>query len=382
LPFRTEDEKRFDAYAAKVLKSARFTPDADASENGWDIFRSSLHSTWDHLGGTTPKRRQDGRQFRLAAGFVDLVSPTAFASLKSGTHLIGVHTGLVAAMQEISLFFYAQSSFFPEVGNPGVETSPKLDLGSSLSLTVIDMTRQADTSNLRAFGEKITPHDATRYLHAQYMTLLLLRFAWYHEFYHCANGHVGLVQHLGMATALCEVPDAAHKPLTEAALPAEIAASAFQVSHCLELDADRSALWAFAKIQLSEHENVRGIDRLDLKLRMKMVLFSAFLVTHFFAEANRRASQPSMFHPPADIRLHNLVRTIASNLLDEYPPTQTIFASVLNEFASLEDAVPSLMRTSDLLRDFRSETFQGKLENSEAILIELRKIIRKFSYIR
>ena len=55
-----------------------------------------------------------------------------------------------------------------------------------------------------------------------------------------------------------------------------------------------------------------------------MVFFSAFLVTHFFAEANRRARLPSVFHPSAEIRLHNLVRTIASNLLDEYPETQGI----------------------------------------------------------
>ncbi len=379
-PFRAEDEHRFDHYATRVLTSTRFSPDGSDGRDAWDIFRSSLESCWDHLGGTTPQRRHDGKAFRMAAGFVDLISPGAFAAVRGDTHLIGVHTGLVAAMNEISLFFYSQASFFPEVGDPSKEKSPRLPHQSRLTQTIVELTRKADPESIRTFGETITPHDATRYLHAQFMTLLLIRFAWYHEFYHCVNGHIGLARNLGIASALCEVPDRVHTPPANVAIPSQIGLSVTEISHCLELDADRSALWASAKIQLSSDENIKGLAPLDLRLRMKMVLFSAFLLTHFFAEANRRTRKPSLFHPSAEIRLHNLVRTIASNLLDEYPETGAIFREVISEFTTLEETVPSLMRTADLLRDLRSEAFQDGLEKTEHQLRELRKLIARFTY--
>ncbi|MCB1471028.1 MAG: hypothetical protein KDK08_28570 [Rhizobiaceae bacterium] len=381
-PFRDDDEQRLDLYFTKKLKAQRFNPADSVGESEWDIFRTSLGSCWDHLGGTTPQRRQDGIAFRLAAGFVDMASPSAFATAEDGTHLIGVHTGLAASMLEISLFFYSQASFFPEVGDPSRERSPALGSDSALSMTVVDLVRQANQSGIRSYGEMITPIDGTRYLHAQLMALLLLRFAWYHEFYHCVNGHVGLVHDLGLASALCQIGDDAHG--VPATFPKEAMPqlSAQEVMHCLELDADRSALWASAKIQLSGDENIVGLARLDLRHRMKMVLFSSFLITHFFAEHNRRSSVPSLLHPRPELRLHNLVRTIASNLLDDYPQTRHLFAEVLDEFTSLERAVPGLMRTSDLLRDFRSEEFQARLEKTERKLELLRQATLPFNYVQ
>lgn len=380
-PFRPVDERRLDRYFERVLGSRRFEPAAVTDKYDWDIFRLSLESCWDHLGDTTPKHRADGRPFRLAAGFVDLIRPSAFATERGGTHLIGVHTGLVAAMLEISLFFYSQASFFPEVGDPSKETSPRLPAHSSLSLTVVELTRRADQSGIRAFGETITPRDGTRYLHAQLMTLMLLRFAWCHEFYHCMNGHVGLVRHLGIATALCQVGDAAHGASVEGATKTVVELTAQDVMQCLELDADRSALWASAKIQLAGDENVIGIERLDLRQRMKMVLFSSFLVTHFFAEVNRRAALPSAFHPSAELRLHNLMRTAASNIFDEYDEIRALFQEILREFACLENAVSGLMRTADLLRDFQSEEHQATLEFIEHKLSITRSATSAFNYV-
>ena len=227
----------------------------------------------------------------------------------------------------------------------------------------------------------ITPRDGTRYLHAQLMTLLLLRFAWYHEFYHCVNGHVGLVRHLDIATALCQVGDAAHGASVDGATQTVVELTAQNVMQCMELDADRSALWASAKIQLAGDENVNGIERLDLRQRMKMVLFSSFLVTHFFAEVNHRATMPSAFHPSAELRLHNLIRTAASNLFAEYNETRALFQEVLREFAGLEDAVTGLMRTADLLRDFQSEEYQATLELMEQKLRITRSATNAFNYV-
>jgi len=380
-PFRTIDEQRLDDYFSSELKRERYTPSLSEEGDDWSVFRTSLLSCWDHLAGTTPRGRRDGRPFHIAAGFVDILSPGAFATASEGTHLIGMHTGLVGAMLEISLYLYSQASLFPEVGNAAKERSPPLPPHSPLSFMVTGFVRRADEKSLRTLGNRITPRDGTRYLHAQLMTLLLLRFTWYHEFYHCVNGHIGLVRGAGIASALCEVGDDVHGTFTDTKEPPVPALTVQQIAHCLEMDADRSALWASAKLQLAGDENIIGLDRLDVRLRMKMVLFSAFLITHFFSESNRRARTPSLFHPSAEIRLHNLVRTIASHLTDEYVETPAIFHEVLAEFACLEKAVPGMMRTSDLLRDFGSRDFQDKLEDTERNIEMVRTATAPFSYV-
>jgi len=380
-PFRTIDEQRLDDYFTRELKRDRYTPSLSEEGEDWSVFRTSLLSCWDHLGAITPRGRQDGRTFHMAAGFVDIVSPSAFATASEETHLIGMHTGLVGAMLEMSLYLYSQASLFPEVGNAAKERSPPLPPHSPLSFLITGLVRVADERRLRQLSDRITPQDGTRYLHAQLMTLLLLRFTWYHEFYHCVNGHVGLVKDAGIASALCEVGDDLHGTYKAAKEPPIPKLTVQQISHCLEMDADRSALWASAKLQLAGDENIRGLDRLDLRLRMKMVMFSAFLITHFFSESNRRARTPSPFHPSAEIRLHNLVRTIASHLTGEYAETPAIFREVLHEFERLEKAVPRMMRTSDLLRDFESTDFQDSLEAIERNIELVRTATAPFSYV-
>src|SRR5690606_24839220 len=56
----------------------------------------------------------------------------------------------------------------------------------------------------------------------------------------------------------------------------------------LELDADRSALYAGYRTQAKDKENIIGIAKLDRKLRCRMSLLSSYLMTFLFEQINRR----------------------------------------------------------------------------------------------
>ena len=64
-------------------------------------------------------------------------------------------------------------------------------------------------------------------------------------------------------------------------------------------------------------ENISGFAAWDLPQRLQLTLFSAFAMTWLFEmhalRAGRRGSEQSL-HPTAYSRLHDLMRTLASQL--------------------------------------------------------------------
>lgn len=381
-PFRPIDERRFDAYVARKLKTVRYDATKNKDERDADIFRTSLFSAWEYLGGGRHARNREGKPFRFYPGFVDVFAPNAFADRRADTHFCGIHSSLAVAMHELSLFCACQQTFFPEVGDPSVEKSPDIPGGSGLSFLMIDMTKAGEGDRLRDLGEAFTPHDGERFLLAHLLTQMLLRFVWFHEFYHCVNGHVGFMKRLGYTASLNELPagNSEFQISLSSADRIEIDIDGRTLHHCIEYDADRSALWAMVKIQVDQTENIRGMAALQIGLRIKITLFAAYLMTYFFDEHARRVDDicaPS--HPSATSRLFNLVQTTASHVTVLYPDTLSAYADITAEFERMRPTMPNWLPVETSLSDPYSKTYEGMCD-IEYKLNALRCELARFAF--
>lgn len=161
------------------------------------------------------------------------------------------------------------------------------------------------------------------------------------------------------------------------ALP--MAPSAF--FQAIEIDADRSALWGAFVTQAQDKENIIALQVLGPRRRIEACLFTAYLITVIFEEAGRRFSQTaSGTHPDPYTRLHNLVRTTASHLLDLHPATQDAFQTVVAAFRVLKRVIPALADADTVLADCGRPAFQGLLDEKEDTLQTARSYFAPFGF--
>ena len=113
----------------------------------------------------------------------------AFAKALPALHLCAIETGLVAVTFELSCFCFSQSEFFKEVGEPAVEDSPVMPEHADLGFWIADRVQAAQGEPAEPIGVELIPRDPERRLMAHFLSQLMLRFVWLHEFYHGVNGH-------------------------------------------------------------------------------------------------------------------------------------------------------------------------------------------------
>jgi len=210
---------------------------------------------------------------------------------------------------------------------------------------------------------------------------LMMRFTWMHELYHGLNGHAGYVASLLGETALREMPDDADLALVDVEEADTAGLSYERIRHCLEFDADRTAYQAMTRLQMTGDEPFEVLAEKPLPLRLKLVTFAAIMMTFLFDQsAKRHASGVGTTHPAANLRLHNLVRTMASHLFDQSEQMQETLAQVLPELDRLQPRIPSLISSGALLRDLSSPEFQAELDRMEDDLARLRIALAPFAY--
>lgn len=360
-PFDEEDA----ATARRYLRSRKLTEfDPFAAETAAQdvIFTNSLAVARQMIGESFRTATTSGRAFRCYPVFADSSSPNAFAIDYEGLQICGVHVGLVPALFEIGLVTFSQAALFPELGDPSRERSPSLPEGAALSFWMSDRLRADPVGEGKPVGVEFLPQDDRRGLAAHYLTQLMLRFAWLHELFHCPNGHTGLKAGRFPKTALNEMPDYETSTMVETAKNATDPQWRL-VEHCMEFDADRTALWAMMRMQGGDGEPIKGLGELPRQLRLKLVIFACMMMTFLFDQAARRHDGASSgTHPLPYHRLHNLVRTLASSLLDSEGMTKVAFAEVLTEVTRLRERVPELFSPAQLLHDLRDSDLQAAFD--------------------
>ncbi len=367
LPFDQQDADSANAYLASIgaVSFDPFGPDVTAPDL---ILTTSLADARIMMEDSFTTRNASGRRFRVFPLFVEKPTPNAFAKDYEGLQLCGLNVGLVSAVYELSLFVFSQAGMFRDVGNAAGEASPRLPPDAVLTYWISDRLLAGESGPRRPVGAELVPNDNQRQLGALFLTLLMLRFVWLHELYHCLNGHTGLRASMGKSTALQEMADDDALGMVEVE-QSEIAPDDATEAYYMEFDADRTAVWAMVRRQVEDTEPISGILALPKLLRLRLTVFAAVLMTFLFDRAEqRRVAKASVAYPIAYHRLHNLVRTIASNLMDAGENMRQAFAHTVVEMDYFQSNMPASVSGAQLIRDLRAVELQREFDSVENAL--------------
>lgn len=368
-PFDDEDASRAGAYLALSGRTS-FDPLAPENANGDLIMTTSLADARLMMAESFVTRNAAGQPFRVFPLFVERSSPDAFAIDLGDLQLCGVNIGLVSAVYELSLFVFSQAGLFQDVGDAASERSPTLPHDAALTFWISDRMQAGEGAQGTPVGVELVPRDQQRQVGALFLTLLMLRFVWLHELFHCLSGHTGYRAQRQGETALHKVTDGATLSLVE--VEATGPTSSIGDGYCMEFDADRSAFWAMMQRQVNGEEPIDGLRALPALLRLRLTAFAAVLMTFLFDQAARRRRAAGGSHPVAYDRLHNLVRTLASNVSGSDEQLRLLFAHTVVEMDQFQGCVPQAVSGSQLVRDLRSPELQGEFDRMEEALLSAR----------
>lgn len=328
---RSAKANAFSAYARIRLDAAVFVPDFGREDER--LFAASLASTESLLAGLGEHRNAGGAALSVALGFVDVMTPNAFADWHKSGHVIGLHTALLVTMADFALYAFTQRGFLPLIGNADAETAPPPHFGEAPGLFLLDRTLQGSGIDAEADRHRV-PNDAERHEAAIYLAVLMARFVWFHEWAHCALGHVDYGRAKGGPSRLHEIPDAQ----TLVGFHPQRADDELQLQHGMELEADRTALLLSLQIQLAEQEPVPGIQAFDAVTRVQMTVIAGLLMAWLFEEYQRHMdTRNAATHPAPRDRLHQLAGAAHDALQGS-----AIYGDVLASFAALRAHMPAM----------------------------------------
>lgn len=276
---------------------------------------------------------------------LDRITPTAFACKKKAQHTIGLHTSLPVIIQEFALYCFAQKRFFPKIGNPLFETSPLSLDNIPPGLWLFQKTLQG-MRDIPADTPRIVPVDPHRGAAAHYLTLLMLRFVWFHELAHGMLGHTDYLQ------AIHEQEGKAPKGMDELGLmSADMDSSSLssEILQCMEFEADSSALRRCLLIQANGLENIEGIAAMPLSLRYRLTLFGMYAMTWLFEtiQSTLQRSRLNVTHPAPFRRLEMLRHMTTWELKELAPDHGVIMGDALTQLELILSHIGEDWRQTD-----------------------------------
>lgn len=369
-PFGPSDALVFRRFILEVRQSRAVQDGALAEDTAADFLKLSIASTRQLLRGTFKMKRADGALFRFFPAYVDSLAPNAFAGIRDGVHLTGVNVGLAASFHEFSMFCFAQPRIFVDFGQASAEQGyePFDDYAPGFWFTNVGAALKANAFVDRAIN--LLPRDPNRQVAATLLTALMLRFAWFHELYHCLHGHVAFVSQHTSALCLDEAPSA------------EVSAIAEQTRHALEFDADQSAFWMQIQFQRQESENIEGLRRLPLRQRLRLAIFASYATTWIMAEnARRDGSAPRQNdHPSPEDRLWNMIRIAAGNIIPLGPDENAAHEAVITDMECVAGQLKSFPGGAALTAQTSDPALQGRLDEFAGVVAALRTELDALAY--
>ncbi len=336
------DQQSAKAYVEGKFAVGAFDPVLGGTEPRDDVAIASITSARDYMRQSASTTSAGDKVFRVYPCLVNSIQPNAFAAQAETALVCGVNVGLHAMVFQMACFIMAQQNMFTEIGDPKGEASPRFDDDQLPAFWLIDQTVAGQDVADMDFAGRLVPRDSERYQFAIYLTILMMRFVWFHELFHCLNGHVDYLAQFNRDIRLNEVADANYIGLIEtqsASLPLPV----HRFLRAIELDADRSALYGAYRTQLDDKENIIGIAKFDRAFRCRLALFASLFMTFLFDQINNRfGNDKQSTHPGSFTRLQDMMRTIAIHLADMDENISEYFTCLTDDFAQLQTVLPSL----------------------------------------
>lgn len=365
----------FAEFSKNKLGSAMF--ETVEGEEKSDLFHASLQSFLKLSAWTKDLRNKSGQSFALQPGYVEDKRPNALADIWQRQHMIGMHVSLFTSINEFAFFCFTQEEFFTDIGHPALEISPTPRDARVPGLWLLDFTAKGGRVS-DEHSQQLAPRDQDRYFGAICLGQLMARFVWLHELSHCFNGHVAYAKHHGLAPRLYELAD----PLNIATRASRnLDADGQRALRCVEFDADQSAFWGNFNVQFQNLENLPEIKKLDSGQRVRLVLFAGYatvwLIEQFQIYLDAGDTET---HPEPRLRLQNLLRTTASNILPLDEGLAQLHTDVIRQFEVMRAAIPQMYGSADLAARIRDETLMAELMSCDAQLDDLKAALRDHEF--
>lgn len=346
-----------------------------------EILAASIASTRDYMLQSRACRNDKGEIFRVYPALIRTPETNALASSRGGVHICGVFYGLYLISLELCLTAMGNPDVFPEIGDPSRTGDAGITGSVPPGFWSLEQVLNHGVITDRDRASLIGPQCQVRFNFAVSLTILMLRFFWFHELYHCLNGHIGALAKHDPDLCLHEIqpenPLQGLVKIQDAALPID----KLRYLRALELDADRSALWGAFQTQIQDKENIIGIQAFPRDLRVTMAVFVAYLAIYLFDQINaRRADNVIATHPHPYARLHNLIRTTATHLLDPYSEGQRVFQRVLTELGAMRRQIPQIIDPQIVVAHCRNPEFQEILDDMDRDLESCRTHFSPFGF--
>ncbi|MEJ7925806.1 hypothetical protein WG908_03440 [Sphingobium sp. AN641] len=327
----------FNSYVCDHLGGTPFAPDFGNPEE--QAFAASLDSFTALLRGGVLATGSDD-DLIIVPGFIEKMTPGAFADHMDGIHYIAMHQALLVTMMDFALYAFTQSAFLPMIGNAAGEDSPPPMSGEAPGLFLLDRTLAGGTITPDVDRHRV-PKDAERHITAVYLAMLMTRFVWLHELAHCRLGHVLRLQQDGHDTRLHEVPE--RLELVGFRRSSGQGNETRAMRHTMELEADAVALRECIGLQFAGAENLPGIAAMELPLRLALSILGAYIMTWLFEEYQRHMDTLNqMTHPMPRDRLLHLVAVLDAEYARTIDGFNGLHAEIKAQFNILTNALPAM----------------------------------------
>ncbi|PTS76549.1 hypothetical protein DBR17_14555 [Sphingomonas sp. HMWF008] len=332
----------FSDFVQRRHQAKIFEPDPAKPDE--QIFAVSQASFRNLIGKADMFRNASGDHLRVQAGFVERLTPDAFADFDDGVHYVMMHQALLATIIEFAVFLFTQSVVMPDIGKAHDEASPVLGLDQPPGLQALRITIEAASIDPAQDRVRI-PHCEERHRAAIYMGLLMSRFVWFHELAHCINGHVLFMRNQRLSGSL--ISAAAALGLVTLKNPKRSAEDQRRLRHILETDADLTALDWLLRIQNGDAENIQGLLAYDAAQRFKMTIIGTYMMTWLFEEYQRFADQTDdLTHPAPRARLAALTGMMREAAT--HPSVNSAMGEIEETLIKLETQLPGFQFVSEI----------------------------------
>ncbi|MEP3198218.1 MAG: hypothetical protein ABJO57_10135 [Lentilitoribacter sp.] len=289
----------FTQYAQEKKAQPAFNPNFE-SELG-RLLTVSQFDIQDQFKRSSACRNAAGESIQFACGYVDEGSTTAFSDQFGEYHIIGMDITLANVLHKLALKCFSDQDFFPEIGLIETEGRSQLRTDADRKLWLYQCLKLASYSSSALSQD--TPSDTVRLNAANYLTLLMLRFIWFHEMNHGLLGHTSYLQSLHERRRLI---DALVNIKASSFFVHEFDSMAIDATSLqyMELEADNAAFRQCFRILNGNDEFANLID-LTQATRCRLGVFAQFAITWIFDLFAKCLSRFSIntTHPKPSLRL-------------------------------------------------------------------------------
>ncbi len=291
-------------------------------------------------------------------GLLNSQQLNCFAMRQANQYYVGISGMIPIALLELSSYFFAQTDFYPEIGEvnegpkvqlDGLEAPPFYQLSRNIFIPLIDeslpieestqlfrsiamvrghvrhydhetgrrLTAQQYLQQFDTLIDMLLPVCLVRREHCRYLASIMVHFFWFHEMAHVTQGHLRFLQKetKQFRLRLCEFAEPTHTQHAAAFRPHSRVGSI-----TMEHDADIEAIMmTIGIIMLDIDIETDDFPYVEKRKRLELFVFALISVFSVISLQDQLSGKPeNLTHPSTRLRLVNILRYFLDLSTDKF----------------------------------------------------------------